>query len=394
MIQGYWWPLRRGGIPGRGLGGPMPGRRGGQGPGTALRDGCGSKGMVMENPTVVFRGPGEVGIEDRERPEPGPGELLIQTRRSLISTGTERTILSGEFPPGSAWARYCPRYPFLPGYDNVGEVTGTGPGVDPSWVGRRVATASRHALFVASGVGSARPVPDGVADEHAAFVTIAEIVMNAVRRGGVQWGDAVVVYGAGLLGQFTVRFARLCGARPVFAVDTAPGRLDRLPADPVVIPVGPRGEDLAAVVTDRTAGRMADVVFEVTGDPGLIPGEFAVLHDQGRMVLLSSPRGTGTLFNFHDLCNSPSHTIIGAHLSSHPPVETPATRWTRRRHAELFFDLIAHGEVHLDGLVSHRVPYQEAPVIYGALLEDRIEALGVILEWSGPAAPAPRPGGR
>ena len=335
----------------------------------------------MKNPTVVFSGPGEVLIEDRERPEPGPGELLIKTRCSLISTGTERTILSGDFPPGSAWARYCPRYPFLPGYDNVGEVIGAGPGVDRFWVGRRVATASRHALFVTSGVSSARPVPEGIADEHAAFVTIAEIVINAIRRGGVQWGDAVVVYGAGLLGQFTVRFARLCGARPVVAVDTAPGRLERLPADPVVIPVDPRGGDVAAVVANRTAGRMADVVFEVTGDPGLIPGEFAVLHGQGRMVLLSSPRGTGTLFNFHDLCNSPSHTIIGAHISSHPPVETPATRWTQLRHAELFFDLIATGEVPLDGLVSHRVPYQEAPAIYRALLANRVEALGVILEW-------------
>ncbi len=64
-------------------------------------------------------------------------------------------------------------------------------------------------------------------------------------------------------------------------------------------------------------------------------------------------------------------------------METRATRWTQRRHAEFFFDLIAKGEVHLDGLVSHRVRYQEAPAIYGALLEDRIEAMGVMFEWSG-----------
>ena len=101
------------------------------------------------------------------------------------------------------------------------------------------------------------------------------------------------------------------------------------------------------------------------------------------MVILSSPRGAGTLFNFHDLCNRPSHTIIGAHISSHPPAETLATRWTQRRHAELFFDLIATGELHLDALVSHRVCYREAPVIYGALLEDRAQAMGVMLDWSG-----------
>ena len=63
-------------------------------------------------------------------------------------------------------------------------------------------------------------VPNGIADEHATFFHIAAtIVMNGVRRGKVQWGECVVVFGQGLLGQLVSRFSALSGARPVVAID-------------------------------------------------------------------------------------------------------------------------------------------------------------------------------
>lgn len=126
---------------------------------------------------------------------------------------------------------------------------------------------------------------------------------------------------------------------------------------------------------------MADVVFEVTGNPDIIPKEFEALRPQGRMVLLSSPTGPTASFDFHDLCNSPSYSIIGAHNGSHPDNATPYNQWTQHRHAELFFDYLADGELELAPLISHRAPYAKAPELYAMLLEDRSRAMGVILEW-------------
>ena len=57
----------------------------------------------LSNPSVVFTEPGVVAFRDAPVPRPGPGEVLLRTRRTLISTGTELTILSGKFPPDSAW---------------------------------------------------------------------------------------------------------------------------------------------------------------------------------------------------------------------------------------------------------------------------------------------------
>jgi len=334
---------------------------------------------MESNPTVVFPEPRRVVIEERGMPSLAAGDLLIRTERTLVSTGTELTILSGEFPAESAWSRYG-KYPFLPGYDNIGEVIDVGKDVSGEWLGRRVASYGNHARFVARPATQVRPVPFGIAPDHAVFFTIAEIVMNGVRRGEVTWGEEVVVFGLGLLGQLTVQICHLCGARTIIAVDVSDWRLQRLPQCPGILPVNSSKESLQDIVKSATRGRMADVVFEVTGNAEAVPEEARLLRRLGRLVIVSSPRGP-SLFDFHDLCNSPSLTIIGAHNSSHPAYETLNNPWTNHRHAELFFDLVADGRLDVGRLISHRVPYTEAPGVYEQLLEDRSRMMGVLFEW-------------
>jgi 2-desacetyl-2-hydroxyethyl bacteriochlorophyllide A dehydrogenase len=332
------------------------------------------------NPTIVFCAPKVVEIEDRPMPQPAAGQLLIKTTRTLISIGTELTILSGEYPAGSYWASYG-KLPFDPGYDNIGTVVEVGADVAKEWIGKNVGTYGNHALYTLSDPQTVRPVIRDIPDEQAAFFTIAEIVMNGVRRAKVTWGEAVVVYGLGLLGQLTVQFCRLAGAGPIFAVDVTDSRLARLPKHSSIVPVNAAKEEVKTVVEKQTRGRMAEVVFEVTGAHDLIPKQFETLHKQGRFVVLSSPRGK-TSFDFHDLCNAPSYTIIGVHNMSHPPVATLDYPWTMHRHAELFFDLVADGVLAIEPLISHRERYCEARRLYEMLLRDRSDAMGIVLDWT------------
>jgi 2-desacetyl-2-hydroxyethyl bacteriochlorophyllide A dehydrogenase len=333
----------------------------------------------IENPTIVFDQSRVVQIIDAGMPRPKAGEVLVETTVSLISTGTELTILSGDFPPDSVWAAYG-KYPFVAGYSNIGRVTEVGDGVDPGLVGRRVATRSPHAAWTASPAASAVTIPDNVTDDQAAFFTIAGIVMNSVRRANLRWGESVAVFGLGLLGQFAARFAEIAGASRIFAIDLARPRLAMLPQSPTIVAMHPDDGDLRTRIREANRGRLADVVFEVTGNPKLIPGEFRILGRQGRFIVLSSPRGP-TPFDFHDLCNAPSFTIIGTHERSTPSSATPDNPWTAKRNCELFFDYVAERRVEVDSLVSDRVPFTNAPDIYQRLLADRSAAMGVILEW-------------
>jgi 2-desacetyl-2-hydroxyethyl bacteriochlorophyllide A dehydrogenase len=340
----------------------------------------------MNNPTIVFLKPGEVLLEDRPKPEPSEGELLIQTNRTMISTGTELTILSGEFPPDSRWSNYG-RFPFVAGYLNAGKVIGVGKGVDSSWEGKRVVSGTPHAAFVTAGADEAPqkvfPIPDRVSDEQAVFFGIAaHFVMNGIRRSKLTWGEVAVVYGLGLLGQLAARICAIAGAKLVICIDVSESRLAMLPKGPQFVGLHGQKDKLADRVRELTQGRMADVVFELTGSPQLIPQEFKLLREQGRFVVLSAPRGPTPLFDFHDLCCSPSFTIIGAHGKSTPAYETPDNPWTKARHIELFFDWVASGALDVTPLITNRVLFSEAPSLYKKIMNDRSQVMGEILQWT------------
>jgi len=334
---------------------------------------------MAENEAIIFPERGVVRVEPCPMPEPGAGEVLIRTRVTLVSTGTELTALTADYPPGSTWEAMFP-FPVRPGYDNVGEVVALGGGVDPAWLGRRVASLQPHARFVVAAADACRPVPDEVSDEQASFSTIAEIVMNGVRRSRLTWGETVVVFGAGLLGQFAARLCLLAGAAAVVVADVAPARLAFLPHDPRLHPVDLAAADVGELVREVTRGRMADLVFEVTGDPGVVAQQAGLLREQGRLVILSSPRGPSTI-DLHDHCMRPSLTIIGAHNFSHPLVATLADPWVPARHAELFFDLVRQGLLDVQRLISDRLPARDAPALYERLMRDRAPVMGAVLSW-------------
>lgn len=334
----------------------------------------------MNNPKIIFPEAKTVEIQNWKVEKPGSGEIIVKNKKSLISIGTEMTAFSGDYPLGSVWEEAF-SFPFSPGYATVGEVVEVGEGVDKSWLGKRICSTASHCRYATIKLEDARIIHrDEIPDEEAVFYIIAQIVMRGIRMSKVGWGDAVVLFGMGLLGHFAACFCRLSGAKPVFAVDTSDYRLDLLSES--LIKINPLKNDLLKKVKEETRTRMADIVFEVTGNAKLIPDEFEVLHEQGRFVVMSSPKGK-TEFDFHDLCNRPSHTIIGAHNFSHPVVATYENPWTAARHCEQFFDLVADGELDVKRMISHRINYKDAPEMYYKLLEDRTKYMGIVIDWEG-----------
>jgi 2-desacetyl-2-hydroxyethyl bacteriochlorophyllide A dehydrogenase len=334
---------------------------------------------MSSNPTIIFRKPGEVIVEEREIPEPGAGEVLLQNTFSSVSTGTEITLLSGEFPAGSAWARLG-QYPYTPGYDGVATIVKAGDDDSASWVGKTVVGHSPHCRYSVQSIGMIQEVPEGITSQEACFYTLAPIALNAIRRSKVELGEAVVIYGMGVIGHLTALFCRLCGACPVFAVDTSDYRLDLLPKDSLLVTVNPLKSDIRKTVEERTAGRMADAVFEASGNASLIPTELEVLKEQGRFVIVSSPRER-IQFDFHDMCCWPSYTLIGAHSNSHPQTETIDSPWSKKRHGELLFELLAAKQVDLKHMITDYVFYKDAPEMYHRLLTKSYDYLGILICW-------------
>jgi 2-desacetyl-2-hydroxyethyl bacteriochlorophyllide A dehydrogenase len=340
---------------------------------------------MPENTAVVFDGPGAVSVTAQPVPEPSANEVLIETERTLISTGTELAQFDPTANPYVDDAEYD--YPIQPGYCNIGTVVECGENVTSTAVGQTVASYSSHAKYVTAAdpetttdhFGTFRPVGPAVPPEDAAFFTIAEIVMNGIRRGRVDWGECVGVFGLGLLGQIAVRVAHHAGAAQVVGYDLDDDRRSYLPETPRVSGLDPTADDTTGF-EDAPGDELADVVFELTGNPSAIPSEFDVLREQGRLVVLSSPRGE-TTFNFDEYCSQPSYEIIGSHNASHPSVATPHNPWTQQAHAEVFFHLLSTGELAVSNLITNRYAPEDAEDVYPMLSEDRTQALGVIFEW-------------
>ena len=331
---------------------------------------------------VVFKGPKRVEIEESELPKPSPNQILIRTQVTLISTGTELTMLSGEYPKGSVWNNIT-KYPVTPGYSNCGIVEKIGENVQKFKVGDRVSSTAPHAEYAVVREDRAVKVPDGISDEEATFGTLSATVMNSVRLANIKLGESVVIVGVGILGQLACQFSRLCGGFPVIAIDLSRKRLEIAKRLGATVTIQPEEEDVERRIMELTKGRRVDVVFEVTGNPKIIPWELSLVKRQGRLILLSSPRGV-TELDFHDLVNWPSRTIIGTHTSSHPSHETPYNPWTWERNIQLFFELLSARLVNVKDLITDRYKWTEAKQAYQRLLDplgERLQALGVILDF-------------
>jgi 2-desacetyl-2-hydroxyethyl bacteriochlorophyllide A dehydrogenase len=329
---------------------------------------------------VVIAEPRVIEIREEEIADPGDGEVMIQATRSLISTGTEMTAYTGDFPRDkSAWANYV-KYPFKTGYSHVGQVVKVGPGVDGLAIGDRVFSHAHHTSLVVQKETAVNKLPAGVPDDQAALASISSIAMNGVRMAEIALGEVVVVVGLGIVGQMAIRYARLNGAYPLIAMDVSDERLSTARAAGATNTLNPRHQDPLGIINSITRGRKADVVFEVTGNPSVIPTLPPLLHRSGRLILLGSPRGKTTI-DFHDEVHTFGQRIIGAHASNHPLVETPFNQWTHARNIELYLDLLGAGLVQTADLITHRFPWREAAAVYRSLMEDRTRTLGVILNW-------------
>ena len=205
--------------------------------------------------------------------------------------------------------------------------------------------------------------------------------MVGVRRARLKLGESAAIFGLGLLGQMAGMLCRLNGAFPVMGLDLSPFRLELAAKSGFDAVINPNETDILEKVQCLTKGRMVDCVFEVTGNSNIIEQEMGLLHEQGKFILMGSPRGKTTI-DFQDFVNRPSHSIIGAHNCSHPPVATLGNPWTIVRDVELFFDLLVNDRIEPRHLITNKYAAREAPAAYDKLLKDRSHEMGVILDWA------------
>jgi 2-desacetyl-2-hydroxyethyl bacteriochlorophyllide A dehydrogenase len=329
----------------------------------------------MKGFRAVIRQPRVVEIEEFAVPDPGPAEVLIRTRASLISPGTERAFFLA-LPNTNA------SYPLYPGYSNIGEVISLGAGVATLKVGDRVASGTGHASHVIAPAARCVCVPAVVPDDEAAFFNLIAIAMQGIHKARIELGEPVVVLGAGPIGICAMQMAKASGALPVMIVDQDESRLDlalRAGADVALL------ND--AQVVDRIrehAGRDgAAVVIEVTGAAAAILSAFQMAGTRGRVILLGSARGDTDQVNFYRDVHRKGLSVIGAHEITRPQHNSLPGWWTQRDEQQIALKLLAKGRMTVKPLISHRFAWRALAQAYALLESWDPAATGMVINWLG-----------
>lgn len=207
-------------------------------------------------------------------PDPGEGEVLVETHVSGISRGTEALIHRGEVPDEVAGLMNAPfqlgelPHPVSHGYLNVGVVV-TGP---PQLQGRTVFTLGGHRDHMVVPVQDCHPVPPGCPPERALFAGAAEASLNALWESQTTIGDRVAVVGSGLIGLTTALLASRIPLRGLEVVDVDPERRE------VAASLG-----LRAVAPGSAAGDN-DVVLHSSADDDGLAEALRITGDDGTVV--------------------------------------------------------------------------------------------------------------
>jgi 3-hydroxyethyl bacteriochlorophyllide a dehydrogenase len=311
---------------------------------------------------VVFEEAGRVELRAVELRTPQPDEIVVDTRFSSISSGTERLLFQGKLP-GMPQIRY----PLIPGYEAAGTVVSVGDAVDGIKVGDDVFVGGSmcyNGIAAAFGGQSSRTIKratqavplNGIEPAHAPLLALAATSLHGVRRLGDVAGQRVAVLGMGAVGQLAAAFLTAAGAH-VVAVDRSAERLaSAVAAEKIVVADAPLETLLSTPVQHS---------IEATGIPSEIARCARVMQLGGKIVLLSYYDEIA--LPFVDLFVKEATLLVSREWAFD---DLLAAR-----------DALAGGTVDVSALAGHVIPIESYASAYDTAFNDP-SILKVVLQWA------------
>lgn len=297
-------------------------------------------------------GPEVLEAKDVVVPEPGPGELLVDTAAVGVNF-IEIHQRSGVYPVP---------FPFTPGGEASGTVAAVGEGVHDFAVGDRIATSAARASyaerFVVAADAVAR-VPDGLDLETAAALPLQGATAHylATSAAHPEPGDTVLVHaGAGGVGLLLTQFLAARGVRVLTTASTAAKRRLSLEAG---ASESFDYDGFAERARELTGGDGVAVAYDGVGKD-TFDRSLEALRIRGELVLFGGASGQVPPFDLQRLSSAGSLSVTRPTL-----VHFMRTREERDwRHRELF-DALAAGSLRLR--IGERFPLSVAADAHRAL---------------------------
>ncbi|MBL4832213.1 MAG: bi-domain-containing oxidoreductase [Aliivibrio sp.] len=358
---------------------------------------------------------GETTIVTAPAPNVSSGTLLIESKVSLISAGTERMLVDFGNASLISKARKQPEkvkmvldkvktdglmptidavkskleQPLPLGYCNVGTVIEVGSKVHGFKEGDRVVSNGPHADVVRVVENLCAKIPDNVTDEEASFAVLAAIGLQGIRLLKPTLGEAIVVIGAGLIGLAAIQMLLANGCR-VLAVDFDGKKLDLAKKFGAEIYNLSEGDDpiAAGMAFSRGVGVDGVLIAASTQSNDPVSQAANMCRSRGRIILVGV---TGLALNraefynkelsFQVSCSYGPGRYDVSYEDNGNDYPIGFVRWTEQRNFEAVLDLLSAGKIDVKPLISHRFLFDDATAAYSVLTEDK-SVLGIVLEYS------------
>ncbi len=324
-------------------------------------------------------GPRLAELREERIPPPRASEVRVRAVASALSQGTEMLVYRGQVPrdlpldlPTLAGSF---AFPIKYGYASVGRVVDVGADVEGLAPGDAVFVHHPHQSAYVVPAAMAVKLPAGLDPLLGVFVANVETAVNVVLDTPVKLGETALVFGQGTVGLLIAQLLKRTGAR-VLAVDPLVRRRElarAVGAEEVLAP----GEYLVERARELTGRRGADVAVETSGSGEALQAAVEAVADEGTVVAVSwygeKPVTLALGGHFH----RGRVMIRSSQVGRIDPALAP--RWDRARRLALATALLP--ELRLAELISHRVPFSQAPMAYRLVDERPEEATQVVLVY-------------
>lgn len=312
---------------------------------------------------------------------PDTGEVLIRSRCSAISSGTEAMIFSGAFPKETALDANIESlkggfaYPFSYGYSLVGEVSATGPGVDESLIGKNLFAFHPHQDRAVVPLAGCHRIPDGVPPEAALFLPQVETALNLVMDGAPLIGECVLVFGQGVVGLLTAALLAEFPLARLVAVEPLAWRRELAKHWGIAETVDPANGGQWQALLKSLSG--ADLVYELSGDMSALNQAIETSGFDGRIVVgswygaKSQPLDLGGRFHRNRL------RLISSQVSTINPALTG--RWNKTRRIELAWRMVE--KLQPQRLISQSFPLARCLQAFDTVCARRNGVMQVIFQY-------------
>jgi len=345
---------------------------------------------------LLLVGPRDVRLITYEETRLHPDEIRATAILSGISHGTELNLYRGtspfhdkQFDPNLRL--FVPvsesvMYPARLGYEWVGRVTEVGSAVSGLVPGDLIHLPFGHrATHIArpterTMIGDIVPLPSSLDLDSAVILALAGVALQAVHDAHIKVGDHVAIFGLGVIGLLAVQLARLNGALRVDAVDPLPRRRALAEAFGADRTLDPTTCDVAREIKSETAECGADVAIELSGSAAALHEAIRCVQVAGTVVAGGYYQDGAAPLRLGEEWHHNRITLVSSMgVWDCPHRDYPA--WDRARIHATATHYLATGQIHSEGLISHRFPFARAAEAYALIDQHPDEVVKVVLTY-------------